>query len=211
MRATTAKRPETATAVANLIRFLETGAAPDGLFTPDAFTDLSLPHWRIQAGTAEEILTIRSGSHPFPGQVRVERVEQFVHFVDEERVVSGGAVRGAVSALSVDQGTDAGCVVCVERHSVCDACECGDAPCVRDDGGTCVWERGAAGSCDAERDVEDFSAESAAERDSYSPSESAEERDAYLQGERVEEWDAYLQGERAAGRDAYSQGERGAE
>jgi hypothetical protein len=67
MRATTANRPETATAVANLIRFLETGAAPDGLFTPDAFADLSLPHWRIQAGTAEEILAIRSGSHPFPG------------------------------------------------------------------------------------------------------------------------------------------------
>ena len=79
MRATTANRPETATAVANLIRFLETGAAPDGLFTPDAFADLSLPHWRIQAGTAEEILASRSGSHPFPGQVRVERVEQTDH------------------------------------------------------------------------------------------------------------------------------------
>ena len=79
MRATTAKRPETATAVANLIRFLETGAGPDGLFTPDAFADLSLPQWRIQAGTAEEILAIRSGSHPFPGQVRVERVEQTDH------------------------------------------------------------------------------------------------------------------------------------
>ena len=79
MRATTAKRPETATAVANLIRFLETGAAPDRLFTPDAFADLSLPQWRIQAGTADEILAIRSGSHPFPGQVRVERVEQTDH------------------------------------------------------------------------------------------------------------------------------------
>jgi hypothetical protein len=79
MRATTSNRPETATAVANLIRFLETGAAPDWLFTPDAFADLSLPHWRIQAGTAEEILAIRSSSHPFPGQVRVERVEQTDH------------------------------------------------------------------------------------------------------------------------------------
>jgi hypothetical protein len=79
MKATTANRPETTTAVANLIRFLETGEAPDGLFTPDAFADLSLPHWRIQAGAAEEILAIRSGSHPFPGQVRVERVEQTDH------------------------------------------------------------------------------------------------------------------------------------
>ena len=71
---TTSNRPETATAVADLIRFLETGAAPDGLFAPDTFADLSLPRWRIQAGTAEEILAIRSGSHPFPGQVRVERL-----------------------------------------------------------------------------------------------------------------------------------------
>ena len=119
--------------------------------------------------------------------------------VDAERAVSGGVMRGAVSAQSGDQGTDAGCVVCVERHSVCDACESGGASCARDDGVTCAWERGAAGSCDAERDVEDFSAESAAERDAYFPSES------------VEEQDACLQGERAAGRDAYLQGERGAE
>jgi hypothetical protein len=79
MRARTANRPETATAVANLIRFLETGATTDGLFAPNAFADLSLPHWRIQADTAEEILAIRTGSHPFPGQVHVERVEQTDH------------------------------------------------------------------------------------------------------------------------------------
>jgi hypothetical protein len=79
MRARTADRPETATAVANLIRFLETGAATDGLFAPNAFADLSLPHWRIQAETAEEILVLRGRSHPFPGQVRVERVEQTDH------------------------------------------------------------------------------------------------------------------------------------
>jgi hypothetical protein len=79
MRATTSKRPETATALASLIRFLETGTAPDGLFTPDAFADLSVPHWRVQAGTAEEILATRACSHPFPGQVRVERVEQTDH------------------------------------------------------------------------------------------------------------------------------------
>ena len=72
-------RPDTSTAVANLIRFLETGSAPDGLFAPDAFADLSLPHWRIQAATAEEVLAIRSDGHPFPGQVRVERVEQTGH------------------------------------------------------------------------------------------------------------------------------------
>ena len=69
-------RPDVSVAVANLIRFLETGSAPDGLFAPDVFSDLSLPHWRLQASTAGEILAIRAESHPCPGQVRVERVEQ---------------------------------------------------------------------------------------------------------------------------------------
>jgi hypothetical protein len=72
-------RPDTSTAVANLIRFLETGSVPDGLFAPDVFSDLSLPHWRIQAATAEEILAIRAESHPGPGHVQVERVEQTDH------------------------------------------------------------------------------------------------------------------------------------
>ncbi|HVW43970.1 MAG TPA: hypothetical protein VHC18_21730 [Amycolatopsis sp.] len=71
--------PDTSVAVANLIRFLETGTAPVGLFAPEAFCDLSLPQWRIQSGSAAEILAIRADSHPFPGQVRVERVEQTGH------------------------------------------------------------------------------------------------------------------------------------
>jgi len=65
--------------VAGLIRFLETGSAPAGLFAPDVFTDLSLPQWRIQSGTLEEVLAIRAQGHPCPGQVRVERVEQTGH------------------------------------------------------------------------------------------------------------------------------------
>jgi hypothetical protein len=69
----------TDTAVANLIKFLETGAAPEGLFADDVFTDLSLPHWRIQTATASEVLGVREQSHPWPGQVRVERVEQTGH------------------------------------------------------------------------------------------------------------------------------------
>ncbi|HWJ85267.1 MAG TPA: hypothetical protein VNR62_07560 [Cellulomonas sp.] len=66
----------TQVAVANLVRFLETGTVPGGLFAPDAFADLSLPHWRIQATSADEIVAIRAAEHPFPGQVRVEHVEQ---------------------------------------------------------------------------------------------------------------------------------------
>jgi hypothetical protein len=76
---TTGTRPGISVAVANLIRFLETGTAPEGLFAPDMFTDLSLPHWRVQTATAEEILAERVESHPFPGEVRVERVEQTDH------------------------------------------------------------------------------------------------------------------------------------
>jgi hypothetical protein len=86
-------RPDTSAAVAKLIRFLETGSAPDGLFAPGVFSDLSLPQWRIQAGTAEEILAIRAEGHPCPGQVRVERVEQTGHGFTiefEERWDSGG-------------------------------------------------------------------------------------------------------------------------
>ena len=65
--------------VAELIRFLETGTVPDGLFAPDAFADLSLPQWRVQAATAAEIIAIRTEGHPCPGQVRVERVEETGH------------------------------------------------------------------------------------------------------------------------------------
>jgi hypothetical protein len=72
-------RPDASGAVAKLIRFLETGSVPSGLFAPDVFADLSLPHWRIQAVNAEQILAIRADDHPWPGQVRVERVEQTGH------------------------------------------------------------------------------------------------------------------------------------
>ena len=72
-------RDGTRVAVANLIRFLETGTIPEGLFAPDLFTDLSLPHWRLQSATADEIVAIRASEHLHPGQVRVERVEPTEH------------------------------------------------------------------------------------------------------------------------------------
>ena len=72
-------QPDTSAVVAKLIRFLETGSVPDGLFAPGVFADLSLPQWRIQAATAAEIVAIRAEGHPCPGQVRVERVEQTGH------------------------------------------------------------------------------------------------------------------------------------
>ena len=72
----TATPLETKQAVARLVEFLETGTAPDGLFAPDVFVDLSLPQWRLQTATAEEGIALRTTDHPFPGQVRVERVNR---------------------------------------------------------------------------------------------------------------------------------------
>jgi hypothetical protein len=62
-------------AVANLIRFLETGVMTEGLFSPDVFADLSLPQWRMQTVGSEALVALRVEGHPSPGQVRVERVE----------------------------------------------------------------------------------------------------------------------------------------
>lgn len=67
---------QTDTAVANLVTWLETGEAPDGTFAEDCFLDLSLPHWRLQSATAAEAIGIRRESHPWPGAVRVERVDR---------------------------------------------------------------------------------------------------------------------------------------
>ncbi|GAA0928796.1 hypothetical protein GCM10009554_10660 [Kribbella koreensis] len=72
---TTTMQPDVTTAVAKLIRFLETGEVPDGLFTPDVFTDLSLPQWRVQANTVDDVLAIRLEGHPSPGKVHVTRVD----------------------------------------------------------------------------------------------------------------------------------------
>jgi hypothetical protein len=72
-------RRDTSVAIANLITFLETGDAPDGLFAPTMFADVSLPLWRVQTATADETLAVRADGHPFPGRVHVERVEQTDH------------------------------------------------------------------------------------------------------------------------------------
>ncbi len=69
----------TAAVVADVIRYLESGSARPGLFAPDVFIDLSLPLWRVQGATLEEVLAIRTLGHPSPGRVRVERVEQTGH------------------------------------------------------------------------------------------------------------------------------------
>jgi hypothetical protein len=90
---TTQSATDTSVAVARLISFLETGVVPEGLFAPDVFADLSLPRWRIQTDTAQDIVAERFAGHPIPGQVRAERVEQTGHGFTiefEERWVSEG-------------------------------------------------------------------------------------------------------------------------
>jgi hypothetical protein len=75
MSPTTASHSDVSVAVANLIRYLETGTAPQDLFAPDVFVDVSVPQWRLQTAGVRDILAVRAQSHPWPGRVRVERVE----------------------------------------------------------------------------------------------------------------------------------------
>lgn len=72
---TTADLVEAPAVAQKLIRWLETGTAPDGLFADDVFADVLFPHWRLQAGNVTDALAIRSTEHPYPGEVRVERLE----------------------------------------------------------------------------------------------------------------------------------------
>ena len=54
---------------AKMITFLETGTAPEGLFAPDVFLDLTMPTWRIQATGAQELISVRKQGHTGPGRV----------------------------------------------------------------------------------------------------------------------------------------------
>ena len=74
-QATTQTRPDATTAVAGLIRWLETHEVPDDLFAPDLFADISLPTWWLQADSADRLVAIREHAHPFRGTVHVQRVD----------------------------------------------------------------------------------------------------------------------------------------
>jgi len=52
-----------------MVSFLETGTAPEGLFRPDVFLDLTMPTWRVQAAGAEDLIAVRKEGHPEPGRV----------------------------------------------------------------------------------------------------------------------------------------------
>jgi hypothetical protein len=99
-----------------VIVFLETGTAPDGLFRPDAFLDISLPTWRIQAAGREDLVQVRKAGHPGPGKVtrwRADPAERGFVFEFEERWRQDGqdwyaremmrmdVVDGAIAELTV--------------------------------------------------------------------------------------------------------------
>ena len=63
------------TVAARFVGWLETGARPDKVFAAGVFGDVTLPRWRLQAGTARDLTAIRAGGHPHPGTVRVERLD----------------------------------------------------------------------------------------------------------------------------------------
>lgn len=60
--------------LAGFVQYLETSVPPEGLFARDLFADVSLPHGRLLATSAAELLAVRAESHPWPGRVRLERV-----------------------------------------------------------------------------------------------------------------------------------------
>ncbi|MBA8802502.1 hypothetical protein FB382_000793 [Nocardioides ginsengisegetis] len=63
------------TSVDKFVAFLESGGeAPEGLFAPTVFGDLTFPHWRVQTDGADELIAGRRRLHPQPGRVRLERV-----------------------------------------------------------------------------------------------------------------------------------------
>lgn len=60
---------------ARFVHWLESGEGADEVFAPDVFGDVTLPHWRVQTATAADLIAVRVNGHPYPGQVRVERLE----------------------------------------------------------------------------------------------------------------------------------------
>ena len=98
------------------ISFLETGEAPEGLFTPDVFCDFTMPQWRLQAQGVREVVALRLAGHPGPGRVPRSRLDAtetgFVLEVEEQWEQDGESwycrelfradvSDGAVSELSV--------------------------------------------------------------------------------------------------------------
>jgi hypothetical protein len=59
--------------VGRFVAFLENGRT-EGLFAPDVFADITLPHWRVQVQGAEQTIAAKNGLHPPAGRTRIEKV-----------------------------------------------------------------------------------------------------------------------------------------
>jgi hypothetical protein len=59
--------------VDRFVAFLETGAT-EGLFAPDLFADITLPHWRVQVQGDDAMIATKTELHPPGGRTRVEKV-----------------------------------------------------------------------------------------------------------------------------------------
>jgi hypothetical protein len=92
MSATLETPPLVQASVDRFVAFLETGAT-DGLFAPDVFADITLPHWRVQTQGERETITGKAMLHPPAGRTRVEKVlagERGYAIKVEERWEDGG-------------------------------------------------------------------------------------------------------------------------
>ncbi|HVU73063.1 MAG TPA: hypothetical protein VHE83_08880 [Mycobacteriales bacterium] len=91
--------------VAELLAFLETGVLAERLFAADVFADVSLPHWREQAGDRDALVAIRREGHASPGRVVRHRVDPIpTGFVIEfeEHWVQGGQAWRAREMIRAD-------------------------------------------------------------------------------------------------------------
>ena len=99
-----------------LVSFMETGAVPEGLFTPEVFCDFTMPQWRLQAQGIEDVVALRRGGHPGPSRVPRSRLDAtqsgFVLEVEERweqdgeswycrELLRADVSDGAISELSV--------------------------------------------------------------------------------------------------------------
>jgi hypothetical protein len=93
----------------DLVAFLETGRPPNGLFAPDVFFDVTVPHWRLQAHGHDEAVALRREQHPAPGRVvrsRLDRTGNGFVLEFEERWREHGRDWYARESARADVGED---------------------------------------------------------------------------------------------------------
>jgi hypothetical protein len=96
-----------------MITFMETGTAPDGLFTPEVFCDFTMPLWRLQAQGVDDLTALRKAGHPGPSRIPRSRFDVtttgFVLEVEEQWDQDGESwycremIRADISGSSVSQ------------------------------------------------------------------------------------------------------------